>query len=975
MKKVLILITFIIFANITSFGQIGGYALKFDGTDDYVNCGDIAATKITNNLTISVWVKPVTSSNYSWIDILTNHWMVNQSGIIIAINASTGQLHYAMHTNIGYIVRDPAAYLFDDKWHHVTITYASGTILTYLDGVLIDTYNSGTSTITYSGTYPVWIGRDSGYQGEFIKGLIDEVQIWSVVRTEAEIKSTMYKELSGSETGLVLYYDMNSTSGTTLNNKASGGSYSGTLMNGTAWVTSGCLAGPRNALDFDGINDLTGDYISFAASPVYDNSTLTIEAWIKSTSNFPEREIVSWGNTGTDAVVEFRMQEGKLQFGIDPKNNLSDWDAVIGSTNINTGNWTHVAVVKSGTSVKLYVNGIEDGSKTIVKVPTVNQFTIGTMRQKGVPFFSTWTNKYYYFPGQIDEVRIWNSVRTTAEIRESMMKTLLGNETGLVAYYRFDQYDGSILYDLTSNHYDGTLTNMDAATDWVSSNAFNTWIGGESTTWGTAANWSSGTIPGATDNVGLYKWVLGSEATISSSSTVNNLLFSSTSSPTLDNISVNGNLILEKNLDLNGKIITLGSIGYLSEGSYRLYGTSGTITTTRNLDILSNENIAGLGAVISSGRKTYTVTGAGSNIVDGVYEYYDIYNGKNRYKNGDFYIAYEFGMWSILDESLQYYYSSGSENEDPPTDGWEIFMGMEPVPTLTLGATQTMGNTTITRGHVSQTYSGTNSINRYYEINPANNVNLNAKLVFNYLNDELNGITENNLVLFKQTNPDVWVAQSSTLDAVNNTLTLEGISSFSKWTAADNSAFPVELTSLTASYTKNNVMLKWLTATEINNYGFEIQKSENGEEFTKIGFVEGHGNSNSTNVYTFIDNNVSPGNYFYRLKQLDNNGNFSVSERIAVEIPFLPKEFALYQNYPNPFNPVTKIKYSIPVEGLVNIAIFNMLGEKVMQLVNTNTKAGNYEIDFNGSTFSSGVYFYKIESGNFVNVKKMILMK
>ncbi|MBI2427918.1 MAG: T9SS type A sorting domain-containing protein [Ignavibacteriales bacterium] len=89
----------------------------------------------------------------------------------------------------------------------------------------------------------------------------------------------------------------------------------------------------------------------------------------------------------------------------------------------------------------------------------------------------------------------------------------------------------------------------------------------------------------------------------------------------------------------------------------------------------------------------------------------------------------------------------------------------------------------------------------------------------------------------------------------------------------------------------------------------------------------------------------------------------------------IPGKFALEQNYPNPFNPTTTINYSIPLNGLVSLKVFNILGQEVMSLVNTEQTAGNYQVTFNANTLSSGVYFYRIDAGSFSSVKKMMLMK
>ena len=200
------------------------------------------------------------------------------------------------------------------------------------------------------------------------------------------------------------------------------------------------------------------------------------------------------------------------------------------------------------------------------------------------------------------------------------------------------------------------------------------------------------------------------------------------------------------------------------------------------------------------------------------------------------------------------------------------------------------------------------------------------------------------------------------------------------WWTLDNFAIygmyivPVELTSFAAVIVDDNVQLNWTTATEINNQGFEIQRREGNEEYSKVGFVPGHGTTTDVQTYSYVDSKVASGNYTYRLKQIDFNGTFEYSDEVAVEVTS-PLEYTLEQNYPNPFNPSTVIKYAIPEGGFVTLDVYNLLGEKVASLVNGVQEAGRYEINFDASNLASGIYVYSIKSGSFTSVKKMLLMK
>ena len=188
---------------------------------------------------------------------------------------------------------------------------------------------------------------------------------------------------------------------------------------------------------------------------------------------------------------------------------------------------------------------------------------------------------------------------------------------------------------------------------------------------------------------------------------------------------------------------------------------------------------------------------------------------------------------------------------------------------------------------------------------------------------------------------------------------------------------PVELTSFTSNVVGNKVELNWSTATEVNNYGFEIQRiavSNQRSAWEKIGFVQGHGNSNSTKNYSFTDKPTCGIEFQYRLKQIDFNGAFEYSE-ITSAILENVNEFKLEQNYPNPFNPMTRISYTLPVRTSVKLRVYDLLAQVIAELVNGIQEAGRYEVTFDGSNLPSGAYFYKLEAGSYIEVKKLLLVK
>ena len=205
-------------------------------------------------------------------------------------------------------------------------------------------------------------------------------------------------------------------------------------------------------------------------------------------------------------------------------------------------------------------------------------------------------------------------------------------------------------------------------------------------------------------------------------------------------------------------------------------------------------------------------------------------------------------------------------------------------------------------------------------------------------------------------------------------ITVDGIRISDEWV---ESVLPVELTSFSATTIGSAVKLSWNTATEINNYGFEVErktKDEKSKTWEKIGFVNGNGNSNSPKDYSFVDDKVSAGKYSYRLKQIDNDGQFEYYKTIEVDMNGI-KKFELSQNYPNPFNPSTTIKFNLPEAGSVTLTLFNILGQQIRTLVNEFKESGVHTINFDASELNSGMYIYKIESGLFTQTRKMTLVK
>jgi hypothetical protein len=249
------------------------------------------------------------------------------------------------------------------------------------------------------------------------------------------------------------------------------------------------------------------------------------------------------------------------------------------------------------------------------------------------------------------------------------------------------------------------------------------------------------------------------------------------------------------------------------------------------------------------------------------------------------------------------------------------------------------------------------------------------------------------------TNPIIYATDASTLTKLVTVTDAGSSSAFTTLaTAATNTAFrgvafaptsdgalPIQLASFSGTAISNNaVRLNWMTVSEINNYGFFVQRRHASEQtFSELpnSFIPGHGTTLVPQHYTFTDNAAVAGHWFYRLKQVDLDGRTSFTDPIEVDVltgvpEVVPIEFSLYQNYPNPFNPSTEIKFSVEANGPTTLTIYNVLGQEVSTLFKDIAEAGRYyRVKLDASNFASGMYFYMLESGQRIEMKKMLLLK
>lgn len=275
-----------------------------------------------------------------------------------------------------------------------------------------------------------------------------------------------------------------------------------------------------------------------------------------------------------------------------------------------------------------------------------------------------------------------------------------------------------------------------------------------------------------------------------------------------------------------------------------------------------------------------------------------------------------------------------------------------------------LGNTVIKRGHVQQTSSnGGVSIYRYFDITPANNSALNATLKMYYFDGELAGINKSELNFYRSENSGVtWtLVGEDNNDQTNDWVLKNNISQLSRWTLASNitNPLPVKLISFTASLVNRATQLKWITAQEINSNYFDVQRSNDGTSFEKLLTVPAHGNSNVQITYHASDMNPLDGANFYRLKQVDMDGNFSFSSVVVVNV----KDGSSIMAFPNPATGIFYLHIVLPVGQKYTIGLYDITG-RMLQQKEVELNAGNNELEWDISAFDKGTYFLRLSDSN-----------
>ncbi|MBK7965244.1 MAG: hypothetical protein IPK10_08065 [Bacteroidetes bacterium] len=488
-------------------------SLSFDGINDVVNTTGSAIALANSSFTVEVYAKRKT--------IGTNDIIISQGTGSTNVGLHLGFRNSNVFTFAFYgnDLNTPLAYT-DTLWHLWSCVYSTTGIgdnrFIYRDGVLVA---SDRATANYTGSGVFQLGVSSFLSGYNYAGMVDEIRIWNNVRTPSQILQGLGQEMTSPQTGLQLYYKFNNgvagtnNAGLTTVVDVSGNSRNGTLANfalngevsnwvngvtrtlyleadfdgyysnmqdslfgfcipaGYAAVEGDCndssaTSNPSNLYEIscNGVDDNCNGQIDENNSISFDgnsdyiegvntllpqgNTPRTIEAWINP-SITQGGSIFNWSSTTTSNTrAGILLVSGKLYY-------VGQFNDLTGVATIPLNTWTHVAATFDGTTLKLYVNGELDASAPKTFSTTGTTFTIG---RSSVPFVQE------YFNGKIDEIRVWNIARTQSEIRNSMLNGLPSTQSGMIAYYKFDQgiADGAntgltLLPDVSSTTNKGTL--------------------------------------------------------------------------------------------------------------------------------------------------------------------------------------------------------------------------------------------------------------------------------------------------------------------------------------------------------------------------------------------------------------------------------------------------------------------------------------------------------------------------------------
>jgi len=914
-------------------------ALDFDGSDDQISISYNSSLEVSDQVTIEAWVKP---SHTDWQTI----WMKGSYGYGLALTGSNTSCQSSLKLAFWDQSACASAILStntykNNEWNHIAVTVIDNgsnlTVFFYIDGVEDGPHTSSQTAISNGGgSSKAYISRQGvGCNCNYLTGKMDELRVWNDVRTQSEIKANMHTELSGSEANLVAYYSFNNGSGTTVSDLTSN-SNDGTMTNMASddWVSNSLFA-QDYALDLDGSND----YIQVADDNALDiNSSITVSAWIYPT-NIANKDGIISKRTSTENSGDWAFR-----FTSSAKLKLLIWDgdANNGSTSstsaISTNTWTHISFShdNSTNTTKFYINGSLDATGTGLSKNLAGNNSnvyIGWDGQQGDKFFT----------GKIDEVRIWDNVRTQTEIQDNMYKELVGTESNLVAYYNFNDGRGTSVFDLTSNDNNGIMTNMDANSDWTNSKILGALITGNSG-FRMLSSPVSGQILGSLLNNLWTQGMTGADIT-SFTANVWTLNVSEQNWTVLGDISSSGTSLAAGQ----------GILVYVFEDT----DNDGSADLPVTINVSGNEN-SGNATISSVPANAWILAGNPySSAID-----WDLIAADNN----PFY-----GTTYVWDDATGTYKSWNGSTGGltngiiAPYQSFWVQNTFVPNQTLTISESHKAGQ-----------------IGTLYRVS---NVHESGSITFNVSSSEFSDQT----FMSFQNEGEAGLDNSDgyKLSPLNHSDRLVALS-YADYKGLDINNLPY--------YHDETILVPFdIMKLQIEGATYVTHEAEvtfswdvsNLPEHISLTLID-----LSTNIETSMDlvssltfTTHSKGSFSNSYSELV--GTYPVVERarfnIAVGYDALknpgniiehPAEFVLHAAYPNPFNPSTTISFDLTESGKVSLSIYNLEGALVETLLNESKVAGAFQHRWNpGSKLSSGVYFFELKTKNKTRHQKITYIK
>jgi photosystem II stability/assembly factor-like uncharacterized protein len=943
--------------------------LHFDGVDDYVKLGNVTALNGAPALTIEMWVniqtwstwntffsKFYTADDHNYDRIQFQEWDT-QGDLGVIIGTQAGGNTY------GYTTTQP---IYTGDWFHLAMVFDgtgaanSDRLKLYINGQQINlTFNGSIPALTPVSNAPILLGAESERPGRLygFTGKMDEVSIWLTARTAEDIQQNMNTSLVGDESGLLMYYNFDQ----------------GAAGQDNPYVNY--LAGVINDLHDGTLLNfaLTGNTSNWVAHTI---SSPGLQAHDINESIISPTEInVNWTNGSGSGRTVFVKQTDYPENPSPVNNTTYSANSIFGSgSQIGSSGWY---CVYNGLGNSTNVSGLTQDSVYYVMVCDYNDVP-GS--EQYITSGNPYTPTTIHTPPQLSYPAN-NAVAISSS--DELQWLPLDNATSYHLQVSVNSSFTTMIID------DNSITDLYRTISELS--------GGTQYYWRVFANNNEGeSLPSETwtFHTALKKWNLQSSGTTND---LYGVFFTDASHGTV--VGDHGTILHTTNsgttwiAQSSGTIHQLMGVAFTDASHGTVVGRGGIILHTTNggsdwlpqtTGVSPDHNFWGVSFADANNGMVTDMSGVILHTTNG----------------GADWITHSSGSSSVLYNIAFPDVNNGTAVGDDgiitsTTNGGTDWIA-QPIggPITLVGVSFTDANNGTVVGGDFESMSGL--IIR--TTNGGTSWSFQSFGVFNFLinvffYDQNHGtaVGFDGTIVNTSDGGSTWNPQSSEIP-----YDLYGVS----FTDANNGTavgiggtilriipedlLPVELSSLTSVSSGRTIQLNWSTKTEKNSNKFNVERKTTTADWETTGSVKASALSNSSKQYSFTDNKLQSGKYQYRLKMIDNDGSFRYSNIIETDVA-LPKVFDLSQNYPNPFNPSTKINYTLPSDSKVTLEVYNLTGQKVVQLVSENQSAGYYTVDFNSSsikkTLSSGVYFYrlnasgKLDGANFSSIKKMILIK